>query len=115
MVQLFTSQDAGVRKAADLHLMEEKEKKRLKFQPAALVDSIHSQHPPRSHQGLTCAAKTLLGQEEDDERHQSLWASRNCTVVYFILCACSHSVLSFPVIVSYKSPAFPLVTHKRVF
>ena len=72
MVQLLTSQDAGVQKAADLHLVEEKEKKRLKFRPAALVDSIRSQHPPLSCQGLTRAAKTLLSQEEDDERYQSL-------------------------------------------
>ena len=42
MVQLLSSHDAGVRKAADLRLVEEKEKekKRLKFRPAALVDSI---------------------------------------------------------------------------
>ena len=72
IVQLLTSQDAGVWKAADLYLVEEKEKKRLKFRSAALVDSIRSQHPPRSCQGLTRAAKTLLSQEEDDERHQSL-------------------------------------------
>ena len=72
MVQLLTSHDAGVRKAADLRLVEEKGKKRLKFRPAALVDSIRSQDPPRNRRALTRAAMTLLTDEEDDERHQSL-------------------------------------------
>ena len=72
MVQLLTSHDAGVRKAADLRLVEEKGKKRLKFRPAALVDSICSQDTPQSRKVLTRAAKTLLTDEEDDERHQSL-------------------------------------------
>ena len=72
MVQLLSSHDAGVRKAADLRLVEEKGKKRLKFRPAALVDSIRSQDPPRNRRALTRAAMTLLTDEEDDERHQSL-------------------------------------------
>ena len=55
MVQLLTSLDPGVRKAGDLHLVEERARQRLKFRPASLVDSIlsqdHSQSPQESNKG----------------------------------------------------------------
>jgi hypothetical protein len=46
IVQLFTSHDPGVRKVADLRLVEEKKRKRIKFRPAVLVDSIRTQDYP---------------------------------------------------------------------
>ena len=48
MVQLFRSHDPGVRKAVALRLVEEKERQRLKFRPAALVDSILTQDHAQS-------------------------------------------------------------------
>ena len=42
MVQLFRSHDPGVRKAADFRLAEERERQRMKFRPADMVDSIIS-------------------------------------------------------------------------
>ena len=48
MVQLITSHDPGVRKVADLRLLEEKERLRMKFRPAVLVDSIRTQDHPRA-------------------------------------------------------------------
>ena len=72
MVQLFTSQDSGVRKAADLRLAEEKGRKRLRFRPATFVYSLHSQDHTLSCRALSGAAQTMLKEEEDDERLQAL-------------------------------------------
>ena len=72
MVQLLTSRDPGVRKAADLRLAEEEARQRLKFRPAAMVNSILTQEPSQSRRALTGAAKTFLAEEEDEERHQAL-------------------------------------------
>ena len=71
-MQLFRSSDPAVRKAADLYLSGEKERQRLKFGPAALVDSILSQDNPQSRRALSRAVKTLVAESDDDERHQSL-------------------------------------------
>ena len=72
MVQLFRSHDRGVRKVADLRLAEEKGRQRLKFRPATLVASILSQDRPQSNRALSGAAKTLLAEEEDDMRLETL-------------------------------------------
>ena len=72
MVQLFTSGDKGVRKAADLCLVEERGKQRMKFKPATLVDSVLSNHPSQSRRTLTGATKTLLVEDEVAQRHQDL-------------------------------------------
>ena len=72
MVQLLLSHDSGVRKAANLHLTEEEGRKRLKFRPAALVNSIRSADHPRNRRAVTKAATTLLAEEEDEVREQSL-------------------------------------------
>ena len=40
MVQLFRSTDPGVRKAADLCLLEERRGQRLKFKPAMFVHDL---------------------------------------------------------------------------
>ena len=72
MVQLITSHDPGVRKVADLRLLEEKKRLRMKFRPAVLVDSIKLQNHPQSRKTLTGAVKTVLSEEEDDGLHHSL-------------------------------------------
>ena len=69
MVQLVLSRDPGVRKVANLHLLEEKKSKRIKFKPAILVDSIRRQDLPRSCQALRRSVKSLLDEEEDDLQH----------------------------------------------
>ena len=71
MVQLFTSYDPGVRKVADLRLLEEKKRQRLKFRPAVLVDSIKTQGHPQSRRALTGAVKTLLSEEDNDGSHSA--------------------------------------------
>ena len=74
MVQLFTSSDPGVRKAADLRLEEERKSQRMKFQPAEFVEELLSGVQPHSRCALTRAAKNILTEEEVDERHQVLWS-----------------------------------------
>ena len=51
---------------------EENGRQRLKFRPAALVASILSQDRPQSNRALSGAAKTLLAEEEDDMRLETL-------------------------------------------
>ena len=72
MVQLFTSSDPGVRKAASLRLEEERRRQRMKFQPAGLVGELLSGAQPQSRRALTRAAKNILAEEEVDERHHDL-------------------------------------------
>ena len=72
MVQLITSHDPGVRKVADLRLLEERKRQRMKFRPAVLVDSIRTQDHPQSRRALTGAVKTLLAEDEDEGLHLSL-------------------------------------------
>ena len=72
MLQLLTSSDPGVRKVANLHLEEERRKQRIKFKPATLVDTILAEDRSRSRQALRRATKTLLQEDEADERHQQL-------------------------------------------
>ena len=66
MVQLITSHDPGVRKVADLRLLEERKRQRMKFRPAVLVDSIRTQDHPQSRRALTGAVNTLLAEDEDE-------------------------------------------------
>ena len=72
MVQLITFHDPGVRKVADLRLLEERKRQRMKFRPAVLVDSIRTQDHPQSRRALTGAVKTLLAEDEDEGLHLSL-------------------------------------------
>ena len=69
MVQHFRSNDPGVRKAADLRLREERERLRMKFRPAVLVDRhLHAGYS----QSRIGAVKTTLREDEADERHERL-------------------------------------------
>ena len=72
MVQLRMSHDPGVRKVASLRFLEEKKRLRKKFKPAAFVDSVFVLDPPLSRRAQTNAVKSLLAEEEQDQRHQSL-------------------------------------------
>ena len=72
MAQLLKSRDQGVRKAADLRLSEEKKSQRMKFKPAALIDSISCENPSLSRKAVTGVAKAVLMRTEADERHQNL-------------------------------------------
>ena len=72
MVQQITSHDPGVRKVADLRLLEEKKRRRIKFRPAVLVNSITTQDHPQSRRALSSAVRTLLAEEEVDGLHNSL-------------------------------------------
>jgi len=72
MVQLFSSSDPGVRKAADLLLVEERKRQRMSFRPAMLVDELLPEDRSQNRKSLTRAVKTLLREDEADERHQQL-------------------------------------------
>ena len=72
MVQLIMSHDPGVRKVADLRLLEERKRQRMKFRPAVLVDSIRTQDHLQSRRALTGAVKTILAEDEDEGLHLSL-------------------------------------------
>ena len=48
MVQLFTSSDPGVRKAADFHLVEERKSQRVRFKPATFVNELRAVDQPQS-------------------------------------------------------------------
>ena len=66
------SRDRGVQKAAALRLIEEEGRKRLKFRPAVLVNSIMLQDHSRSRRVMSATARSLLADVEDTERHQKL-------------------------------------------
>ena len=66
VVQLLMSHD---QKAANIRLSEEKKKQRVKFKPAALVDSISYNNLSLSSKGVTGVAKTILKERDTDERH----------------------------------------------
>ena len=72
MVQLFLSHDSGVRETADLRLAEEERRKRLAFKPAIMVNSIFSEDHPQSRKALTKVVTSLLAEEEDEVRRDSL-------------------------------------------
>ena len=72
MLQLLTSSDSGVRKVANLRLEEERRKQRIKFKPATLFDTILAEDHSQSRQALRRATKTLLQEDEADERYQQL-------------------------------------------
>ena len=58
MVQLLMSHGLGVQTEADLRLMEEKGRQRMKFRQAAL-DSISSHDLPKPQNQVTSEAKTF--------------------------------------------------------
>ena len=72
MVQLVTSSDPVVRKAAELHLEEERRVQRRKFLPAQLVEDLMSGGLSQSRRTVSRAAKTIIAEEEGDKRHQDL-------------------------------------------
>ena len=72
MVQLLTSSNLSVRKAGDLHLVEERARQRLKFTLASLVEAIISQDHSWSHQALRRVTKAIITEEGDEEKHQQL-------------------------------------------
>jgi hypothetical protein len=72
MVQLFTSRDQSVRKAAELHLEEERKSLRAKYRPAEFVDNLLSSDQFTNQRTVARAAKTIITEEDADERHQSL-------------------------------------------
>ena len=67
MVKLFSSSDPGVRKAADLLLVEERKRQRMSFRPAVLVDELLSEDRSQSRKTLTRAVKTLLREDKANE------------------------------------------------
>ena len=73
MAQLFRSTDPGVRKAADLRLLEERRGQRLKFKPATFVHDLLPETQFQSRRALSGAAKTLISGEEADHQHQHLF------------------------------------------
>ena len=72
MVQLFLSNDPGVRKVADLHLEEESKKQRTKFRPAKLVDELRPVDHVQSRHTLLAAVKTAVSEEEANQLHLHL-------------------------------------------
>ena len=72
MVQLLLSNDSAVRKIGKLRVMEEEKSQRMKFKPAALVNSILQQQPSQSRQALKGAVKSLLAEEEDSVLHHTI-------------------------------------------
>ena len=69
MVQLFSSNDPGVRMAAELHLEEERRIQRRRFKPA---EDLMSGGQSQSRRTVLRAAKTIIAEEEGDKRHQDL-------------------------------------------
>ena len=57
MAQLFMSRDAGVRHVVQLCLQAERERQRLKFKLAVMVDEIRAQDRSQSQRTLTGAVK----------------------------------------------------------
>ena len=65
MVQLVLSHDPGIRKVANLRLLEKKSK-RIKFKPAVLVDSVRRQNLLQSCRALKRSVKSILAEEKDN-------------------------------------------------
>ena len=72
IVQLVTSSDPGVRKAAELQLEEEKRNQQRKFWPVQLVKDLLSGDQFQSRHTTLRAARVVLAEEEVDKRHQDL-------------------------------------------
>ena len=72
MVQVFTSRDQSVKKAAELHLEEERKSLRAKYRRAQFVDDLLSSDQFTSRRTVARAAKTIITEEDEDERHQFL-------------------------------------------
>ena len=90
MVQLFTSEDPGVRRALHLLLQEEERAQRASFKPAVFVNDIKAVDPSRSRQALAKNVKSLLEEEDAEKRHERLCSlpfKDNCHVsfVYQVL------------------------------
>ena len=72
MAQLFTSADAGVRKAASLSLKAEQGSQRMTFRPAAMVENIRGVNGIADRKSLLRAVKSSLADEEETILHQRL-------------------------------------------
>ena len=72
MVQPFTSKDPGVRRAAHLLLQEEERAQRARFKPAVFVNDIRALDPSKSRQALAKNVKSLLEEEDAEQRHEHL-------------------------------------------
>ena len=72
MVQLFRFTDPGVRKAADLRLLEERKRQRSNFKPAMFIHDLLPQTQSQSQRALSGAAKTLISEEEADQQNKHL-------------------------------------------
>ena len=90
MVQLFTSEDPGVCRAAHLPLQEEEGAQTARFKPAVFVNEIKAVDISRSRQALAKNVKSLLEEEDAEKRHERLCSlpfKDNCHVsfVYQVL------------------------------
>ena len=72
MVQLFISDDPGVRRAAHLLLQEEERAQQTRFKPAVFVNEIRAVDPSKSRQALAKTVKSLLEEEDAEQRHEYL-------------------------------------------
>ena len=72
MVQLFTSDDPGVHRAAHLLLQEEERAQRTRFKPAVFVNEIRAVDSSKSRQALAKTVKSLLEEEDAEQRHDYL-------------------------------------------
>ena len=66
MVQLFSSSDPGVQKAADLQLVEERRRQRMSCRPAVLVEEFLPEDCLQTRKTLTGAVKILVRGDEAD-------------------------------------------------
>ena len=62
MVQLFTSNDPGVRKAADLCLEKERGMQRSKFKPAVVVEELVLNGRATNRWAMVSAVKTIIAE-----------------------------------------------------
>ena len=62
---------SAVRKIGKLCVIKEEKSQRMKFKPAALVNSIHQQQPSQSQKVFKGAVKPLLAEKEDLVLHHT--------------------------------------------
>ena len=65
-VQLSMSHDRGVRQIALLQLQDERNRQRLRFRPATLVEEMRTINPSQTRQALSRAVKTVIAEEEGE-------------------------------------------------
>jgi len=75
MVQLFTSDDPGVCRAAYLLLQEEERAQRTRFKPTVFVNEIRAVGPSKSRQALAKTVQSLLEEEDAEQRHDTFAVS----------------------------------------